>query len=73
MKRGTQPTRSAVVWPGVDSISYAAWLRAAALRPQPSLRIPVTPANREYLRRLRTAEAEAWESAAAMHSQETLQ
>lgn len=33
------------------------------LHPQASLRIPVTPANREYLRALRAAEAEAWEAA----------
>jgi len=53
----------------VGSMSYAAWLRAAALRPQPSLRIPVTPANRECLRRLRIAEAEAWESTATSTAQ----
>lgn len=29
--------------------------------PQPSLRVPATPANRAYLRRLRAWEAEAWE------------
>jgi len=32
-------------------------------RPQPSLRVPVTPANRRYLRALRAAEAAAWEAA----------
>jgi hypothetical protein len=32
-------------------------------RPQPSLGIPVTPANRECLRALRAAEADAWEAA----------
>lgn len=31
------------------------------LGPQPSLRVPVTPANRDYLRRLRASEAVAWE------------
>ncbi|HRZ56811.1 MAG TPA: hypothetical protein P5525_15300 [Candidatus Paceibacterota bacterium] len=69
MKRGTAPTRSVAVWPDVGSMSYAAWLRAVALRPQPSLRIPVTPANRECLRRLRIAEAEAWESTATSTAQ----
>jgi len=34
----------------------------ATPRPQPSLRIPVTPANREWLRALRAAEAAAWEA-----------
>ena len=31
-------------------------------RPQPSVRIPVTPENREQLRWLRAAEAAAWEA-----------
>jgi len=34
-------------------------------RPQPSLRIPVTPANREHLRKLRAAESAAWEMPAS--------
>lgn len=33
----------------------------AAPCPQPSLRIPATPANRDYLRNLRAREATAWE------------
>jgi hypothetical protein len=33
----------------------------AALRPAPSLRVPVTAHNREYLRWLRAAELSAWE------------
>jgi len=31
--------------------------------PQASLRVPVTPSNREYLRALRAAEADAWDAA----------
>ena len=34
--------------------------------PQPSLRIPVTPENRERLRALRAAEAAEWEAAIAI-------
>lgn len=33
----------------------------ATPHPQPSLRIPVTPANRECLRALRAAESVVWE------------
>ena len=32
------------------------------IRPAPSLRVPVTAANRDLLRRLRAAELTAWES-----------
>jgi len=35
------------------------------IRPAPSLRVPVTAANRELLRRLRAAESFAWESGRA--------
>lgn len=34
----------------------------AVLAPAPSLRVPVTVRNREFLRWLRAAEASAWES-----------
>jgi hypothetical protein len=34
---------------------------AASIRLAPSLRVPVTPANRELLRWLRAAELAAWE------------
>ena len=44
------------------------WTRRAGLGivrlnncPQPSLRVPATEANRDYLRRLRALEAAAWE------------
>ena len=48
------------------SQASGAWAESLAPRamprPQPSLRIPVIPANREHLRRLRAAESDAWET-----------
>lgn len=44
-------------WTWVASLELA----RAVSSPQPSLRVPATPANREYLRRLRAQEATAWE------------
>ncbi|HLH56971.1 MAG TPA: hypothetical protein VKY92_25545 [Verrucomicrobiae bacterium] len=35
---------------------------AAALNPAPSLRVPVVPENRQYLKALRQAELRAWKS-----------
>jgi hypothetical protein len=37
------------------------WVSRPALSPAPSLRVPVTEANRALLRRLRAAEMSAWE------------
>jgi len=41
----------------VDLLPITVWPR-----PQPSVRVPVTPGNRDYLRKLRAAESAAWEA-----------
>jgi len=70
MKTRALPIELLAVWSDVISLRQGARLRAGALSPQPSLRVPATPANRESLRRLRAAEAEAWEAAASARSLE---
>ncbi len=62
---GTVPGR-----PGVSSPALFGVAARKPNRPLPafSLRVPVTPANRDYLRRLRNDELRVWQEARAGHT-----
>jgi len=65
MNRGIITTEFVLLsWSQSSGTCAEALSPRAMPRPQPSLRIPVTPTNRDCLRRLRAAESDAWEKSA---------